>query len=93
MAFRNLVEGTGLAEMLAQEVAPFDSQTATRQFVDLYPLTISETPFGHHEVDIRFEAQVAPTGVKGVDHADAHAWVEFFGQLVDGVGCGLEEQL
>jgi hypothetical protein len=30
-------------------------------------LTISEAAFGHHEVDVRFEAEIAAAGVEGVD--------------------------
>jgi len=54
-----LVEGTSLSEALAEEVAPFGSQTATRQSVDLYPLAVFEAAFGHHEVDVRCEADLA----------------------------------
>ena len=72
---RLLVEGTRLSEVLAEEVAPFGSQTATRQFVNLYPLAVFEAAFGHHQacpeqsrrVDLGFEAQVAASGVDGVD--------------------------
>jgi len=48
-------------------------------------------------VDVGFEAEIAPAGVDGVDHADAHARVGFLRQLADGpstalragLGCGL----
>jgi Zn ribbon nucleic-acid-binding protein len=44
-------------------------------------------------VDVGFEAQVAAAGVEGVDHANAHIWVELLRQLADCVRCGFEEQL
>jgi len=47
-----LVEGTSLSEMLAEEVAPFGSQTATGQFVDIYPLTVFQAALGHHDVNV-----------------------------------------
>jgi hypothetical protein len=88
-----VVEGTSLAEMLAQQVAPFGGQTATGQFVDLHPLAVFQAAFCHHEVNVRFEAQVTPASVKSVDHTDAHTWVELLRQLADGLGCGFQEQL
>ena len=78
--------------MLAEQIAPLGSQTATRQFVDLYPLVVFQAALGHHEVDVRFEAHVTPARVEGVDHADTHSGVELFHQFADGLGCGFEKQ-
>jgi hypothetical protein len=42
---------------------------------------------------VRLETHVAPAGVKGVDHANAHTGVELLRQLADCVRCGFQEQL
>jgi hypothetical protein len=86
-----LVEGARLTRVLAEQVAPLGSQAATWQVIDLYPLAVFQVAFGHHQVDVRFEAQVAPARVKGVDHADANARVEILHQFTDSLRSCLQE--
>jgi hypothetical protein len=85
------VEGMSLTEVLAEQVAPFGGQTVSGQPVDLYPLTLFQAAFDHHQVDVGFEAHVAAGRVESVEHANTHAGVDFFQQFSDGLGGAFEE--
>jgi hypothetical protein len=80
-------------EVLAEQVAPLDSQAAIRQSVDLYPLTAFQAAFGHHEVDVGFEAQVRTGRVESLDNPNAHVGAKLIHQLTDGLGCCLHKNL
>ena len=57
------VASASLAEVLAEQVAPPGGQTSSRDGVDLHPFAVLQTAFGHHQVDVGFEAQVTAIGV------------------------------
>ena len=82
-----------LTEVLAEQVAPFGGQTSSRDGVDLHPLAVLQAAFGHHEVDVGFEAQVAAVGVGSVDHTNADTGIQLLYQFTDDLGCGAQEGL
>ena len=98
-----------LAEVLAEQVAPSGGQTSSRACpepsrrdgVDLHPFAVLQAAFGHHEVDVGFEAQVTAISVDGVDYANADTRIQLVYQFADdpsaalrtGLGPGLQEDL
>ena len=87
------IVGAQLAEPLADEKAPFGGELSAGHVVQVDPGAVSEAAFGHDQMNMRLETQVAAEGVDGVDHADLDAGVELSCHLTDGFGGGLQQDL
>jgi hypothetical protein len=61
--------------------------------IDFYPGVVFQAAFGHHQMDVGFEAQVAPKGVNGVDHAEAQVQIQVSEHLADRQRCRFQEDL
>ena len=81
-----------LAQGIAEQVTPLGGQTVAGDLIDLHPSIYSQTAFGDDQVNMRFEAEVAAEGMDGVDHADAHIWIEIFQDFTDGLSRDLQDE-
>ena len=86
------IMGVRLTQGLAEQVTPFGGQTVAGDLIDLHPSIFSQTAFGDDQMNMGFKAEVASEGVDGVDHAEAHIWIEIFQDFTDGLSGDLQEE-
>src|SRR5574341_920560 len=65
-----------LAQLLAEQVAPFCGQPATGDTVDLYPGSIFQAALCHDHMHMGFETEVAPESMDDCDQTHAHVGIE-----------------
>lgn len=80
-----------LAQGLAEQVTPFGGQAVACELIDLHPGILSQAAFGHHQMNMGFEAEVAAEGMDSVDHADTQAGVEVVNVFTHGLSGDLQE--
>ena len=86
------IGGAYFTESFTKQIAPFCGKAICGDAFNLHPFAIRKAAFGDDQMDMGFEVEVTAEGMDGVNHADAHIWIEIFQDFADGLSGNLQEE-